>query len=310
MPEYARKASIQYCDFSLDMFQLPNGDIKPCLTQASATLEKHHKSFKEWALGKSPEALEYRKLIVGELIKENEDTNPSILDTVAILSDEEIFNLGIQTINFGEGCLIAKLISLDGLLLYWAYWKRKENILAGAYLAAGTKETIMRRAYQAFGIIKTEKEYQQQTTQDFYNFKALLETYLVPIQNELQIVRENQLKIAPLVEAGKVIMSIYQYFPNYEKLLAEVASVFDSIVIHNYSHLKDCLYSLGFRDVSHGERINIAKMVCGFSSLGNSNWVIQETPKGRKKYSEALLPIIKEATLIEFSKRNNIRLIK
>lgn len=306
MPEYARKANIPYCDFSLEMYQLPNGDIKPSLSQAGATLNKGHKSFMEWAKGKSSEAQQYRQFIIGEYYNKNE---LEVID-LKTLPIGDILERGITQINIGSGFLNAKLIDVDGLMLYWTYWANREDITAQAYLAAGTKETIMRRAYEAFGIVKTEQDYQQQNTQDFYNFKVLLETYLVPIQNELQIVRENQLKIAPLVEAGKVIMSIYQYFPNYEKLLTEVASVFDSIVVHNYSHLKDCLYFLGFRDVSHGEKINIAKMVCGFSSLGNSNWVIQETPKGRKKYSEALLPIIKEATLLEFSKRNNVRLIK
>lgn len=307
MPEYARKANIPYCDFSLEMYQLPDGSIKPSLSQAGATLEKHRESFKEWALGKSPEAQQYRKFIVAEASKEGSLLN---LDELNVLSESEIFNLGIQTVNFGDGCLVVKLIDIEGLILYWTYWGNRGDITAQAYLAAGTKETITRLADQVFGHTKTEQEYQQQTTQDFYNFKVLLETYLVPIQNELKVVRENQLKIAPFVEAGKVIMTIYKYFPNYENLLAQVASVFDNTLNHNYLYLKDSLYSLGFRGVSHGEKINIARTVCGFSDLGNSEWVIKKSPKGRKQYAEALLPIIREATLLEFSKRNNVRLIK
>jgi len=306
MPEYARKATIQYCDFSLEMYQLPNGEIKPNLSQAGATLKKGHKSFMEWAKGKSLEAQQYIQFLIGEYYDENELEAPDL----KALAIEEILEKGITQVNIGSGFLNTKLIDTEGLIFYWTYWANRGEITAQAYLAAGTKETIMRRANEAFGVVKTEQEYQQESTQDFYNFKVLLETYLVPIQNELKVVRENQLKIAPFVEAGKVIMTIYKYFPNYENLLAQVASVFDNTVNHNYLYLKDSLYSLGFRGVSHGEKINIARTVCGFSDLGNSNWVIQKSPKGRKQYSEALMPIIREATLLEFSKRNNVRLIK
>lgn len=306
MPEYARKANIPYCDFSLEMYQLPNGSIKPSLSQAGATLGKHHSSFMSWAKGNSPEAQQYRQFLIAEYYSKEELEGLNSMD----LSIANLLERGITLVNIGSGFLNTKLMDTEGLILYWTYWANRGEITAQAYLAAGTKETIMRRANEVFGIVKTEQEYQQESTQDFYNFKVLLETYLVPIQNELKVVRENQLKIAPFVEAGKVIMTIYKYFPNYENLLAQVASVFDNTVNHNYLYLKDSLYSLGFRGVSHGEKINIARTVCGFSELGNSEWIIKKSPTGRKQYAEALLPIIREATLLEFSKRNNVRLIK
>ena len=62
---------------------------------------------------------------------------------------------------------------------------------------------------------------------------------------------------------------------------------------------------MGLRGTSHGEKIAIAKLVTGFTWMGNPEWIIK---KGVSRYAEALKPVIWNAYLIIVSRRNRPRL--
>ena len=115
--------------------------------------------------------------------------------------------------------------------------------------------------------------------------------------------------LMPFVEEGKIAKTLYKYLPNYENLLKQVAQEFEASTIQTYRYLKNWTYDLGFRDLSHGEKIAVGKIVSGFAILGDPDWLPDSDKKGRKKYPEAFKPVIKEATLYVLSKRRHLKLI-
>jgi len=150
----------------------------------------------------------------------------------------------------------------------------------------------------------------QQVIPEVVNMKEMLQGLLTPLFQEIQEIKENNAKVAPYIEAGKLATTLYKYFPNYESLFKDVTFSIENSVIQEKKLLKEWLYSLGFRDLSHGEKITVSRKVCDFATSGDHDWFNDSPKKGRKKYHEALLPVIRDAVLYVLSKRNNVRLIK
>lgn len=288
MADKAKKATINFGGNQLEVYQLPSGIYKFSQTQAAKAVGKDESSFRRFLNNTAPKLLPPEDLVVGEVQVE------------------------------GSNILI-KASHPKVILMYWDNQAEKKNVKAKALLAAGTEETLNRLADQAFGVNKSEVEYQQETLVNIQQNEQLL-LMLQTLQKTLEDVRKDSWErqqqmeeklnlLLPYVEEGKVAKTLYKYLPNFENLLKQVAQEFDSNLMQDYKILKHWTYELGFRDLSHGEKIAIGKIASGFAILGDPDWLPDSNKKGRKKYPEAFKPVIKEATLYVLSKRRHLRLI-
>lgn len=288
MADKARKATIMYGDVEFDIYQLPNGRYTMSQTQVAKAVDRDESSFRWFLNNTALKLLSPEDLVVGEVQVEGS-------------------NIPIKTHLF-------KVI-----LVYWDHQAERKNLKAKALLSVGTEEKLNRLSDEAFGIKKTDSQYNQETVvnlqqnQQIFSMIQMLQKTLEDSQR-MYFERQQQMEekltlLLPYVEEGKIAKTLYKYLPNYENLLKQVAQEFESNTIQTYRYLKNWTYELGFRDLSHGEKIAIGKIVSGFAILGDPEWLPDSDKKGRKKYPEAFKPVIKEATLYVLSKRRHLRLI-
>lgn len=288
MSDKARKATINFGSIELEVYQLPEGSYTLSQTQVSNSIEKPESSFRRFSVNKSLECLYGEGLEIAELSTE------------------------------GAGRPI-KSVPLKMAMAYWTCHASKGNTKAQALLMAGTEETLNRLADQAFGVQKSEIQYQQETAKNVQlneQLFSMLQMFQKTLEDNQRAYYERQQQmeeklnwLLPYVEEGKIAKTLYKYLPNFENLLKQVSHEFESTMIQQYKFLKHGTYELGFRDLSHGEKIAIGKIVSGFAILGDPEWLPDSNKKGRKKYPEAFKPVIKEATLYVLSKRRHLRLI-
>lgn len=133
----ARERTIFLGEISLYVFQLPSGEYKLSQTQVAEAIGKPESSFREFLASKSPEALPYKGFHSGKLSVEgrNMPINP---------------------------------IPVSLAVAYWTKESFAGNLIAIRFLAASAKESIERRADVAFGVKRTEREYN-------YRFKSAFE---------------------------------------------------------------------------------------------------------------------------------------
>lgn len=158
----AKRATVMYGSIELEVFQLPNGDYTFSQKQVSQSIEKHHKSLGEWLKGKSSEALPFKDFELGEISVESEAGNPIRINS----------------------------IPMDIVLAYWSYWAQRGNTRAQALLAAGAKETLTRLCDNAFGIAKTEPEYQKALAEEIPQQEMFAEI-LQRLRSIEELTREN-----------------------------------------------------------------------------------------------------------------------
>lgn len=282
MPEHARKAIINYGGIELEVYQLPDGSYTLSRTQVALAIDQKrgNSSVNDFLNTNSPEALSCKDLTING-----------------------------KEVSIGDGFLTIKPTPFKMATAYWLYYSKKGNAKADALLATGSEEKLTRLADEAFGVKKSEEQYHQesvvnlqQNQQMFSMFNTLLE--------RIEQMDANIKAIAPLVEAGKVATKVYELFPNYEPLFTEVSNSVDNIGLQESKILSEWLYDLGFRDITHGEKITIGRRVSDIVTTGEHDWFKGFPKRGRKRYPEALLPIIKDATLYVLSTRSIVRLIK
>lgn len=124
----ARRRTIKLGDISLSVFQLAAGAYRLSQTQVAEAIGKDESSFREFLESKSPEALPYKDFESGKLSVEgsNKPINP---------------------------------IPVPLAIAYWTKEARVGNSIAFRLLAASAVEAIERRADKAFGVQRTEDEY-------------------------------------------------------------------------------------------------------------------------------------------------------
>lgn len=124
----ARRRTIYLGDKPLEVFQLASGEYRLSQTQVAEAIEKDESSFRKFLGSEAVEALPYKDFDSGKLPVE--DSNRPINPT-----------------------------PIDLAIAYWTKEARTQNQIAVSLLSACAKETIERRADKAFGIQRTEAEY-------------------------------------------------------------------------------------------------------------------------------------------------------
>ena len=124
----ARRRTIKLGDISLSVFQLATGAYRLSQTQVAEAIGKDESSFRKFLDSESPEALPYKGFESGKLPveKSNKPINP---------------------------------IPIPLAIAYWTKEARGGNSIAFRLLAASAVEAIERRADKAFGVQRTEDEY-------------------------------------------------------------------------------------------------------------------------------------------------------
>lgn len=145
----ATRTTIKYGSIDLEVFMLPDGSYSLSQTQVGFAIEKHDKSLRQFLDGSSPEALPHK-----DFSRRQEDI--------------EIEGLSGAASSF-------KAVPLRIAIAYWTYWANKGNVLAQALLAAGTEETLTRLCDNAFGVAKTEQQYNSELAANIENSKMMLE---------------------------------------------------------------------------------------------------------------------------------------
>lgn len=279
MSEYARKTIVNFHGHELEMYMKPNGVYGLSQTQVGEVIGMSHKIVGTFLKSNAPEALPFKGFTA-------------------------------EVVYIGQGNLKINFIPIPLGSAIWVYHGRKGNIKAQALGAGNLVDTLTRLADNAFGVSKTETQYRQEAISNIQNFELMFERLMNPLLDRIEQMDANIKAIAPLVEAGKVATKVYELFPNYEPLFTEVSNSVDDIGLQENKILSEWLYDLGFRDITHGEKITIGRRVSDVVTTGEHDWFKNTPKKGRKRYPEALLPIIKDATLFVLSTRNTVRLIK
>lgn len=251
---YAKKKVINFGGIELEMFQLPNGDYQLSRTQVGTTIDKHDKSFRQFIEGKSPEALTCKGYIFGEILTE-----------------------GAGRPIIGTPIKIA--------MLYWVYWANKGDTKAQSLLAAGTEETLTRLADSAFGVTKTEEQYQVDTTQSRKEFEVVLavmqrlEQKIDSMENELKLLR-------PAYEKLEKIESTLAEYPNLKEALEYLISNADKA--KNTYPLHKWLKDNNLEFIPANVRMSIGRLVSSWCKL-----IEFKAPKGQ--YSDAFDPVLRFA---------------
>ena len=133
----ARRATIVLGDISLDVFQLPDGSYRMSQTQ------------------------------VAEAVGLDESYTRRFLSSkwLKALPDKDRSSGDFQEIEYeGRGKPI-KAIPLETAALFWVYQVWQKNRQAIALVVACIRETLTRRADTAFGVARSEAEYEAATTE-------------------------------------------------------------------------------------------------------------------------------------------------
>lgn len=255
----AKKAIINYGGIELEVYQLPNGSYELSQTQAALAINKGEYTVRRY-------------------ITNNYSSNQQNADA------EVNTSIGKKlTVEGGSNWI--KAISFKIAMAYWSFQATKGNIKAQALLAAGTEETLTRLADKAFGVTKTEEQYQIQTNQSAKEFEIVLsvmqrlEQKIDSMENELKLLR-------PAYEKLEKIESTLEEYPNLkealEYLVANVHKTKTTYPLNKW--LKD--NNLDF--IPNNVRMSIGRLVTSWCKL-----IEFKSPKGQ--YSDAFDPVLRFA---------------
>lgn len=267
MTSKARKALVDYCGVQLEGYQLPSGNYTLSRSQVAYAIgqKRGNSSVIEFLNSKSPEALSCKELLVNE-----------------------------TDLAIGKGCLTIKATPIRIAILYWTYWASKGNLKAQALVAAGAEETITRLFDNAFGVVKTEQQYQTDSTQARKEFEVVLsvmqrlETKIDSMETELKLLR-------PAYEKLQKIESSLEDYPNLQEAL--------EYLMNNINKTKKS-YSLGewLKDnnleyIPSNVRMSIGRLIASWCKL-----IEFKAPKG--KYSDAFDPVLRFAVNYKLTQEN------
>lgn len=127
----AKEAEIILGTVLIKVFQLPNGEYRLSQSEVANAIGKRPRSIYEFVEGKSSEALPHKGF--------------DFTNSLAV----EVSNKPITPITIGLATA------------YWRYWDKRNNRQATAIIDGCITEAIERRADAAFGVYRTEEEYNQ-----------------------------------------------------------------------------------------------------------------------------------------------------
>jgi hypothetical protein len=142
----ARRRTVYLGVIPLEVFQLVSGEYKLSQTQVADAIGKDESSFRQFLASKQPEALPYKGFKSGSLPVEDskKPINP---------------------------------VPIDLAIAYWTKEARADNQIAIGLLSACARETIERRADVAFGVGRSESEYNHRFKTAFEKFVDLFPEY-------------------------------------------------------------------------------------------------------------------------------------
>lgn len=170
----AKRTNIKYGSVDLEVFMLPDGSYQLSQTQVGLTLGKSHSSLAHFINGKSLEALPHKDFTSTEIEIES--------------------NAGIKF----------NAVPIKVVIAYWTYWANKGNTLAQAMLGAGTEEAITRLCDNAFNEVKSESEYQQQTSSNIQQNEVLFQMMQMITNMNNKLEKQEEMNIALLAKTEKL----------------------------------------------------------------------------------------------------------
>jgi hypothetical protein len=240
----------------LEVYQLPNSDYQLSRTQVGLAIDniRPAKSFGEFLAGKSVEALPYKDYQFGEIITE------------------------------GVGAPI-KGTTFDVAIAYWAYHAKKGDTKALSLISALAKESLERRADKAFGVNKSEQQYQLGTAKAYQQFELVfncmqrLERKIDSMESELKLLR-------PAYEKLEKIESTLEEYPNLKEALDYLVA--NAGKTKSTFSLSEWLKSNNLSYLPSNVRMSIGRLVSSWCKL-----IEFKAPKG--KYSDAFDPVLRFA---------------
>jgi hypothetical protein len=278
MADYAKKATIQYGGINLEVYQLPNGSYTFSKSQSAYAIgeKRGNSSVNDFIQGNSPEALSIKGLHANE-------------------------------ISIGQGSLSIKATPLKIVLAYWTFHAQKGNIKAQALLMSGTEEVINRLADTVFGVVKSEENYQKETTLNVQQNEILLIMMKQLLAEQAETKKQNQLILSELASQRKELLILKPIAEQYDKIsnaldyLEELRPLLEKITEElknnpnqEYKTLKQWLKYSELPPLVRGKNISIGQLVSSFFKIGNLKPLMKPEYKGSTKYPEAFLPVIKQ----------------
>lgn len=135
----AERTSIRLGDISLDVFQLPDGAYRLSKTQILEVIEEHKKKT-NW-------------------LSRLHSVSPIVLKELQSKGFTG-YSLPVQ-VNTERGATRAQTLNIPDAMRVWGYFSRNGNTIASDILEAAGIEAIERRADVAFGVKRTETEYNE-----------------------------------------------------------------------------------------------------------------------------------------------------
>lgn len=269
----AIKSLINYCGIDLEGYQLPDGSYVLSQTNVASAIAKPNRSFIEFLQGKSSQALLYK--------------------------ESTFFDVDIEA-----SIKPIKSIPIKAAIAYWTYWAAKGNAKACALVAAGAEETLTRLFDNAFGVRKTETQYQLETNVNSQQYELIFNMLSQVINQNSTVINQNQMLLARLdsVESElKILRPAYEELQTLNKsfkelsclkeLLEEIAKRIDNPNQRTKS-LREWLAILGVSQSVTSQKCKaIGRTISDWLKIGNMS-----APAKPAKYKESLLPLIKLAT--------------
>lgn len=140
----AKEATIVLGSVLVKVFQIPNGEYRLSQTQVTEAIGKRNRSIIEFLAGKSSEALPHKASELSESLPVEGANKPITPIPISLAT------------------------------AYWRYWDKKGNAQATAIIDGCVQEAIERRADAAFGVHRSEEDYNQRFSTVYGDSVSLL----------------------------------------------------------------------------------------------------------------------------------------
>lgn len=151
-PTKATRTKIQIGDIEVDGFMLPNGNYRMSQTQAAECVQKDERNARDFLRSKAI------KTLLGQ------GYTPAKNEAIEVDSTEQL-----------RGQTRINPLTLDEVSAYWLWQSYRGNKRALALCMALMTETLQRRFDNAFGVARSEGEYERQLARKLQQLETSLE---------------------------------------------------------------------------------------------------------------------------------------
>lgn len=154
MTEKARRATTNIAGIEVEVFQLPNGEYVMSQAQAAGVIDAAKSTMTKFIQRNNESYRSFQKQASNTL-------NPY---TVRVIEITKIATVN-DSLGRGGNNNPINIIPINLATDFWLDQTTKGNVKAKALVSACVQETLKRRCDNAFGVTKTEQEYEQQTAE-------------------------------------------------------------------------------------------------------------------------------------------------